>query len=154
MDFIKTRLAVRKETALLEASNSILLQGRWFPTPKRPLEVAVVVIWFKCCRVDPYSPAKITENRARLGNKPDWAVLGSDVTTVVPDGILVQGRWLHTPKRPPVVTVVVVWRKEIRVDPNRKKKKTAQNGQTRLAGMTRLEHPRKNLVFRWVQDFK
>ncbi|PKI72881.1 hypothetical protein CRG98_006749 [Punica granatum] len=43
------------------------------------------------CRVDSYSPAKIMENRARPGNIPDWAVCGSDVTMVTPDGILRQG---------------------------------------------------------------
>ncbi|PKI61585.1 hypothetical protein CRG98_018014 [Punica granatum] len=62
-----TRLVVRKETALPEAPGGILLQGRWLPTPKRPPEVAVVVVWFQSYRVDLYSPVKITKNRARLG---------------------------------------------------------------------------------------
>ncbi|OWM87871.1 hypothetical protein CDL15_Pgr008317 [Punica granatum] len=79
------------------ASDGILMQGRWLSTPKRPLEVAVVVVWSQNCQVDPYSPAKITKNRARPGYKPDWVVFGSDVTTVAPDGILRQGWWLLTP---------------------------------------------------------
>ncbi|PKI51096.1 hypothetical protein CRG98_028525 [Punica granatum] len=41
-------------------------------------------------------------------NKPDWASFGSFVTTVAPDGILLQGRRLPTPKRPPEVAIVVV----------------------------------------------
>ncbi|OWM72551.1 hypothetical protein CDL15_Pgr005020 [Punica granatum] len=79
------------------APDVILMQGQWLPTPKRPPEVAVVVVWFQTYRVDPYSPAKITENRVRLENKPNWAVFGSDVTTVSPDGILRQCQWLRTP---------------------------------------------------------
>ncbi|OWM66808.1 hypothetical protein CDL15_Pgr012400 [Punica granatum] len=66
-------------------------------TPKRLLEVAMVVIWFQTYRVDLYSPVKITENRVRLENRPNRAVFGSDVTTVSPDGILRQGQWLLTP---------------------------------------------------------
>ncbi|PKI71994.1 hypothetical protein CRG98_007610 [Punica granatum] len=58
------------------------------------------------CRVDLYNPAKITKSRARLGNRPDWAVCGSDVTTVAPDGILRQGQWLPTPNRPLEVGVI------------------------------------------------
>ncbi|OWM90906.1 hypothetical protein CDL15_Pgr027393 [Punica granatum] len=112
----ETRLAVRKESALPEAPYGILLQGRWLLTPKRPPEVTVVVVWFHSCRVDPYSSTKITENRAPPGNRPDWAVFGSDVTRVVPDGILMQGQWLPTPKRPSEVTVVVFRRKESRID--------------------------------------
>ncbi|PKI61507.1 hypothetical protein CRG98_018091 [Punica granatum] len=42
-------------------------------------------------------------------SRPDWPVLGSEVTTVAPDGILMQGRWLPTPNRPPEVAVMVVW---------------------------------------------
>ncbi|OWM91609.1 hypothetical protein CDL15_Pgr022358 [Punica granatum] len=57
----------------------------------------VVVVWFQTYRVDPYSPAKITENRVRLENRPDWAVFGSDFTTVSPDGIVMQGQCLPTP---------------------------------------------------------
>ncbi|PKI73240.1 hypothetical protein CRG98_006375 [Punica granatum] len=89
----------------------------WLPTLKRPPEVVVVVIWFQSCRVDPYSHAKITENRARPKNRSDWAVFGSDVTTVAPDGILMQGQRVPTPKRPPEVAVVVVWFQSCRVDP-------------------------------------
>ncbi|PKI66854.1 hypothetical protein CRG98_012720 [Punica granatum] len=84
------------------APDGILMQGRWFPTPKRPPEVAVVVVWFQSYRVDPYSLAKITENRVRPRNRPDWARFGSDVTTVAPDGILMQGRCsrlLRDPRR-------------------------------------------------------
>ncbi|PKI77725.1 hypothetical protein CRG98_001849 [Punica granatum] len=33
-------------------------------------------------------------------SRPDWAVFGSEITTVALDGILMQGRWLPTPKRP------------------------------------------------------
>ncbi|OWM83062.1 hypothetical protein CDL15_Pgr011744 [Punica granatum] len=83
--------------------------------------MAVVVVWFQSYRVDPYSPAKITENKARPGNRPDWAVFRSNVTMVAPDGILLQGWWLPTSKRPPEVTVVIVRRKESRVDPICKK---------------------------------
>ncbi|PKI54609.1 hypothetical protein CRG98_025123 [Punica granatum] len=53
-------------------------------------------------------------------NKPEQirqVVIGSDVTTVAPDGILLQGQWIPTPKRPPEVTVVVARRKQSRVDP-------------------------------------
>ncbi|PKI58361.1 hypothetical protein CRG98_021236 [Punica granatum] len=39
-----------------------------------------------------------------------------------PSGILLQGHRLPTPKKPPKVAVVVVWRKETRVDPICKKK--------------------------------
>ncbi|PKI51776.1 hypothetical protein CRG98_027824 [Punica granatum] len=102
-DTIDTReKTIQKETALPEAPDGILLQGRWPPTPKRPSEVTVVVVWFQSYRVDPYSPAKITKNRL------DWAVLGSEDTTEAPDGILLQGWWLLTLKRPPEVTVVFV----------------------------------------------
>ncbi|PKI50186.1 hypothetical protein CRG98_029430 [Punica granatum] len=52
-------------------------------------------------RVDPYSPAKITENRVHSGNWPVWAVFGSEFTTVDPDGILRQGQRLPTPNSPP-----------------------------------------------------
>ncbi|PKI64871.1 hypothetical protein CRG98_014738 [Punica granatum] len=79
------------------APDGILMQGPSFPTPKRPPEVAVVVVWFQNCRVDPYSSAKITKNRARLGNRPDWAVFRSNVTTVAPDGNLMQGQRLPIP---------------------------------------------------------
>ncbi|OWM75367.1 hypothetical protein CDL15_Pgr021083 [Punica granatum] len=91
------------------APDGILIQGQWLPTLKRPPEVAVVVVWLQTYRVDPYSPANITENRVRLENRPDWAVFGSDVTTVSPDEILMQGQWLLTPKRPSKVVGVVVW---------------------------------------------
>ncbi|PKI75870.1 hypothetical protein CRG98_003785 [Punica granatum] len=77
--------------------DGILMQGQWLPTPKRPPEKAVVVVWFQTYRVDPYSPAKITEKRVRLENRPDWAVFGSEVNTVSPDGILRQGQWFPTP---------------------------------------------------------
>ncbi|OWM68515.1 hypothetical protein CDL15_Pgr023480 [Punica granatum] len=53
-----------------DSPDGILRQDQWLPTPKRLLEVAVVVIWFQTYRVDPYNPAKITENRVRLENKP------------------------------------------------------------------------------------
>ncbi|PKI47437.1 hypothetical protein CRG98_032178 [Punica granatum] len=79
------------------AADGILMQSQWLPSPKRPPEVAVVVVWFHTYRVDPYSLTKIIENRVRLENRPDWAVFGSDVTTVSPDGILRQGLWLPTP---------------------------------------------------------
>ncbi|PKI49667.1 hypothetical protein CRG98_029912 [Punica granatum] len=82
------------------APDEILMQGQWLPTPKRPSEVAIVVVWFQTYRVDPYdpakitenrvdlySPAKITENRVRLEKRPDWAVFESDVTTVSFNGI-------------------------------------------------------------------
>ncbi|PKI74539.1 hypothetical protein CRG98_005081 [Punica granatum] len=65
------------------------------------IEVVAVVVWFQSCQVDLYNPAKITENRARPGNRPDWAICGLDVTTVAPDGILRQGQWFPTPNRPP-----------------------------------------------------
>ncbi|OWM76841.1 hypothetical protein CDL15_Pgr016488 [Punica granatum] len=67
------------------APNGMLMQGRWLPTPKRTPEVVVVVVWLQSYRVNPYSPSKITENRVRPGNRPDWAIFGSDVTTVAPD---------------------------------------------------------------------
>ncbi|PKI42142.1 hypothetical protein CRG98_037458 [Punica granatum] len=51
----------------------------------------MVVVWFQTYRVDPYSPAKFTKNRVRLENRPDWAVFGSDITTLSPDGVLRQG---------------------------------------------------------------
>ncbi|OWM80131.1 hypothetical protein CDL15_Pgr027122 [Punica granatum] len=46
------------------APDGILMQSQWLQTPKRSLEVAVVVVWFQTYRVDLYSPAKITENSA------------------------------------------------------------------------------------------
>ncbi|PKI67873.1 hypothetical protein CRG98_011731 [Punica granatum] len=97
------------------APDRILMQGQWLPTPKRPPEVTVVVVWFQSYRVDPYTPAKITKNRARPGNRPDWVVFGSDVTMVAPDGILMQGQWFPTPKRPLEFAVVVVQRKDSRI---------------------------------------
>ncbi|PKI50220.1 hypothetical protein CRG98_029403 [Punica granatum] len=39
-------------------------------------------------QVDLYNPAKITKNRAHPRNRPDWAVFGSDITTVAPDSSL------------------------------------------------------------------
>ncbi|PKI48981.1 hypothetical protein CRG98_030568 [Punica granatum] len=45
---------------------SFELGGEWFPTPKRPPEVAVMVVWFQTYRGDPYSIAKITENKVSL----------------------------------------------------------------------------------------
>ncbi|PKI60537.1 hypothetical protein CRG98_019013 [Punica granatum] len=126
--------------------DGILMQGQWLPTLKRPPEVDVVVVWFQTCRadpynpakitknrfqtyrVDPYSPVKITKNRVRLENRPDWAVFGSDVTTVSPDGILRQGQWLPTPTWPPEVAVVVVLRKESRINSiSKKTSKTVRN---------------------------
>ncbi|PKI40628.1 hypothetical protein CRG98_038977 [Punica granatum] len=74
-----------------------VLQPDWQFLVRRSPQVAVVVVWFQSCRVDPYSPAKITKNIVRLGNRPDWAVFGFDVTTVAPDGILRQGQQLPTP---------------------------------------------------------
>ncbi|PKI42831.1 hypothetical protein CRG98_036782 [Punica granatum] len=44
----------------------------------------------KSYRVDPYSPAKITENRARLEFRTCLAPVGSDIVTVSPDEILRQ----------------------------------------------------------------
>ncbi|PKI73704.1 hypothetical protein CRG98_005945 [Punica granatum] len=79
------------------ASDGILMQGQRLPTPKRPTQVAVVVVWFQSYRIDPNNSAKITENRVRHGNRPDWAVFGSDVTMVAPDGILMQGQRIPTP---------------------------------------------------------
>ncbi|OWM77124.1 hypothetical protein CDL15_Pgr013215 [Punica granatum] len=73
------------------------MQGQWLSTPKRSPEVAMMVVWSQTYQVDPYSPAKITKSKVRLENKPDWAVFGSNVTTVSPNGILGQGRWLLTP---------------------------------------------------------
>ncbi|PKI51099.1 hypothetical protein CRG98_028528 [Punica granatum] len=52
-------------------------------------------------RVDPYSPAKFTENRVRPVNWPDGAVFKSEFTTVDPDGILMQIQRLPTPKSSP-----------------------------------------------------
>ncbi|PKI72873.1 hypothetical protein CRG98_006741 [Punica granatum] len=66
--------------------------------------------------VDPYSPAKITENIVHPGNWPNWAVFGSKFTTVDPDGILMQGQRFPTPNSPLEVMVVVVWRKGSRID--------------------------------------
>ncbi|PKI49537.1 hypothetical protein CRG98_030074 [Punica granatum] len=80
-------------------------------------QVTVVVVWFRTCRVDPYSPAKITKNRVGLENRPDWAIFGSDVTTVSLDGILMQGQWLLTPKRTLEVALVVIWFQTCWVDP-------------------------------------
>ncbi|OWM77481.1 hypothetical protein CDL15_Pgr016878 [Punica granatum] len=71
--------------------DGILMQDQWLPTLKGPPEVVVVVVWFQTYRVDPYSPAKIMENRVRLENRPDWAVFESDVTMVSPNGVLRQG---------------------------------------------------------------
>ncbi|OWM78198.1 hypothetical protein CDL15_Pgr015017 [Punica granatum] len=72
-------------------------------------------------QADPYSPAKIMENRVCPGSWPDWAVVGSEFTTVDPDGILMQGQLLPTPNLPPEVMVVVIWRKGSRIDPICKK---------------------------------
>ncbi|PKI44998.1 hypothetical protein CRG98_034605 [Punica granatum] len=93
LGYLSKRL-IREVTTV--APDGILMQGQWLPPPKRPSEVAVVVVWFQTYRVDLYSPAKFTENRVLLENKPDWAVFGSDVTTVSPDGILRQGQCLST----------------------------------------------------------
>ncbi|PKI26454.1 hypothetical protein CRG98_048857, partial [Punica granatum] len=49
-------------------------------------EVTVVVVWSQSYRVDPYSPAKIKENRARLEIRTRLAPVGSDVATEAPDG--------------------------------------------------------------------
>ncbi|PKI36002.1 hypothetical protein CRG98_043577 [Punica granatum] len=67
-------------------------------------------------QLDPYGPAKITENRARPRNRLDWTIFGSDVTMVSPDEILRQGQRLPTPNSPPEVIVVVVLRKESQID--------------------------------------
>ncbi|PKI56562.1 hypothetical protein CRG98_023088 [Punica granatum] len=98
------------------APDGILMQGRWLPTPKRLPEVAVVIVCFQSYRVDPYSLAKITENRIRPRNRPDWAVFESDFTTVAPNGILRQGQRLQTPNRPPEVAAVFVLQKDSPID--------------------------------------
>ncbi|PKI49908.1 hypothetical protein CRG98_029692 [Punica granatum] len=48
-------------------------------------------------QVDPYSPAKITENIARLEFRTRLVLVGSDVATEAPNGILKQGQRLLTP---------------------------------------------------------
>ncbi|PKI40704.1 hypothetical protein CRG98_038904 [Punica granatum] len=77
----------------------------------------MVVVCSQSYWVDPYRLAKITENRVRLENRPDWAVFGSDVTVVSSDGILRQSQWRLTPNSPPEVAVVVIFRKESQIDP-------------------------------------
>ncbi|PKI73449.1 hypothetical protein CRG98_006157 [Punica granatum] len=62
--------------ALPEAPSGALLQGHWLPTPKRPSEEVVVVVWFQSCQVDPSRLAKITKNRAHPGTDPTWQFLG------------------------------------------------------------------------------
>ncbi|PKI71183.1 hypothetical protein CRG98_008432, partial [Punica granatum] len=73
------------------------------------------------CRVDPYSPAKITQNRARLEFRTRLAQVGSEVATEAPDGNFEQGQRLPTANSPPEVAVVVVFRKESWIDPIYKK---------------------------------
>ncbi|OWM90920.1 hypothetical protein CDL15_Pgr027407 [Punica granatum] len=53
------------------APDGMLMQGQWLPTPKRLPEATVVVVWFQTNQVHPYNPAKFTENKVRLENKPD-----------------------------------------------------------------------------------
>ena len=86
--------------------------------------MTVVVVCSQSCRVDPYSPAKITQNRARLEFRTRLAQVGSDVATEAPDGIFEQGQRLPTANSPPEVAVVVVFRKESWINPIYKK--TAQ----------------------------
>ncbi|OWM76874.1 hypothetical protein CDL15_Pgr010261 [Punica granatum] len=93
----QTRLAQVGTDVATEAPDGILRQGQRLLTPNGPPEVAVVVFWSQSYRVDPYSPAKITENRARLEIRTRLAPVGSDVATEAPDGILRQGQWLLTP---------------------------------------------------------
>ncbi|PKI52161.1 hypothetical protein CRG98_027457 [Punica granatum] len=81
----------------------------------------MMVVCSQSYRVDPYSPAKIMENRVRPGNWPDWAVFGSEFTTVDPDGILIQGQRLPTPNSPPEVMVWSFWGKGSRINPICKK---------------------------------
>ncbi|PKI48261.1 hypothetical protein CRG98_031344 [Punica granatum] len=92
MDFIEkhTRLAVFRSNVATVVLDEVLMQVRLLSTPKRTLEVAMVVVWFQSYWVDPYSPTKITENKEHLGNRPDWAVFGSDVATESLDGVLMQ----------------------------------------------------------------
>ncbi|PKI48947.1 hypothetical protein CRG98_030662 [Punica granatum] len=105
--------------------------------------MTVVVVCSQSYRVDSYRPAKITENRVRLENRPDWAVFWSDVTVVSSDGILRQGQRLPTPNSPLEVVVVVVFQKESRIDPICKKTAqtarnfdpTGQPAQTDLEGL-------------------
>ncbi|OWM91340.1 hypothetical protein CDL15_Pgr000284 [Punica granatum] len=54
--------------------------------------------------------------------RPDWEVWEETVLSEAPDGILLQGLWLPTPKRPLEVAVAVVWQEKPRVDPIYKKK--------------------------------
>ncbi|PKI37352.1 hypothetical protein CRG98_042257 [Punica granatum] len=88
-------------------------------------------------RVDPYNPAKITENRTRLeirtrlapvgsdvaAEAPDGILrqVGSDVATEAPDGIVEQGQRLPTANSPLEVAMVVVFQKESWIDPIYKK---------------------------------
>ncbi|PKI61212.1 hypothetical protein CRG98_018395 [Punica granatum] len=81
-----------------------------------PPKVTVVVVWFQNYRVDPYISAKITENRECLQNRPDWAVFGTNFTTVSPDGILRQSQRILTPKGTPEVASVLVLQKDFRID--------------------------------------
>ncbi|PKI69686.1 hypothetical protein CRG98_009957 [Punica granatum] len=81
----------------------------------------MVVVWSQSYRVDPYSPAKITENRARLEIWTRLTQVGLDVTTEAPDGSFEQGQRLPTDNAPPEVAVVVVFRKESWIEPIYKK---------------------------------
>ncbi|PKI78553.1 hypothetical protein CRG98_001060 [Punica granatum] len=92
------------------------------PCPKGAREHSVTSLGGKpSCRVDPYSPAKITQNRARLEFRTRLAQVGSDIATEAPDGIFELGQRLSTANSPPEVTVVVVFRKESSIDPICKK---------------------------------
>ncbi|PKI70305.1 hypothetical protein CRG98_009297 [Punica granatum] len=68
----QTRLAPDEEKALQKALGGLLMQGRWLPTPKRPSEVAVVVVLQEVTQVDPI--CKKSEECQKT-NRPDWAEL-------------------------------------------------------------------------------
>ncbi|PKI60438.1 hypothetical protein CRG98_019179 [Punica granatum] len=128
--------------------NCILLQGQWLSTLKRPPEVTVVVVWRARLWIDPNLQGKVKLprlDRPDWQKPPNWAGRKEMAFLEAPGGSLLQGRRLPTPKRPPEVASVVVWRKKTQVDP-RKKKKTAHNGQTRLAGIDPTRTSGKELV--------
>ncbi|PKI64630.1 hypothetical protein CRG98_014968 [Punica granatum] len=65
---------------------------------KGPPSVMVVVVWYQWSRFDPYSPATIKQNRACPRIDPTGQVLGQTSPW-----------WLQTPRRPPEVTMVVIY---------------------------------------------
>ncbi|PKI44360.1 hypothetical protein CRG98_035246 [Punica granatum] len=120
--FAQDRLTPDEETDLQEAPGGLLMQGRWLPTPKRPPDVAVMVVLREVTRVNP--TYKKNEEMSKL-NRPDWAEL-TRLGRSERNGSLGGYRWYFdasgfvritcldfpVPARhePPIVTSYILWR--------------------------------------------